>query len=261
MSMNLFAIFRPLLEVLIWLLPLFLVLGPVLRAPRFKGWYGEWRVRLWAALWLDRQRYRRLHDVTLRAADGVTTQIDHVFLSPFGIFVVETKNMRGWIFGEQQQAQWTQQFHRQRFQFQNPLRQNYRHLKTLEALLGVSPEHLYSVIAFVGNSHFKTPMPVNVTSGMGFVSYIRSFREPVFSVAQVEAMLQTLQVARLAPTRAIRRAHVRQLRERHAALEAHRCPACGSPQVIRRVGSGPGAGQQFWGCSSFPKCRTSQSLD
>lgn len=69
--------------------------------------------------------------MTLDTPDG-TTQIDHVFLSPFGVFVLETKNMRGWIFGSENQAQWTQQIFKQRFKFQNPTRQNYKHLKALE---------------------------------------------------------------------------------------------------------------------------------
>ncbi|WP_163009979.1 nuclease-related domain-containing protein, partial [Pseudomonas viridiflava] len=104
--------------------------------------------------------------VTLDTADG-TTQIDHVFISPFGIFVLETKNMSGWIFGREKQPQWTQKIYRRTYKFQNPLRQNYKHLKALEATLGVSLEHLHSVVSFVGESTFKTAMPANVTQGIG----------------------------------------------------------------------------------------------
>lgn len=146
---------------------------------------------------LDKQTYRRLHNVTLNTPDG-TTQIDHVFLSPYGIFVLETKNMSGWIFGSEKQAQWTQKFCKRSFKFQNPLRQNYKHLKALEATLGVSPEHLYSVITFVGGSTFKTEVPANVTQGISFIRYIKSFQQPVFSEAEVDAMLQALQTGRRA---------------------------------------------------------------
>lgn len=61
------------------------------------------------------------------------------------------------------------------------LRQNYKHLKALEATLGIAPEHLHSVITFVGGSTFKTTMPANVTEGIGFIRYIKSFQQPVFS--------------------------------------------------------------------------------
>jgi len=49
---------------------------------------------------LDGHTYRRLHNVTLNTPDGAT-QIEHVFLSVYGIFVLETKNMSGWIFGRE----------------------------------------------------------------------------------------------------------------------------------------------------------------
>ncbi|RJY20410.1 nuclease, partial [Pseudomonas syringae pv. actinidiae] len=157
--------------------------------------------------------YRRLHNVTLNTADG-TTQIDHVFISPFGIFVLETKNMRGWIFGSEKQPQWTQKIYRQTFRFQNPLRQNYKHLKALEATLAVDMNNLHSVISFVGESTFKTPMPINVTQGAGFIRYIRSFQQRVFSEAQVDALVSALQAGRRPPNHATHREHVRNLKNR-----------------------------------------------
>ncbi len=49
-------------------------------------------MRFFAHRQLDERTYRRLHNVTLNTPDG-TTQVDHVFLSPYGIFVLETKNI------------------------------------------------------------------------------------------------------------------------------------------------------------------------
>lgn len=96
------AIFAPAIHILIWLLPALLLLA-LLKSPWAKGHIGELWVRLFAHCKLDKTVYRRLHNVTLNTADG-TTQIDHVFISPFGIFVLETKNMRGWIFGSEKTA-------------------------------------------------------------------------------------------------------------------------------------------------------------
>ena len=151
-----------------WVIPLMLLIG-LLKSPWAKGHIGELLVRLFAHWQLDKQTYRRLHNVTLNTPDG-TTQIDHVFLSRYGIFVLETKNMSGWIFGSEKQAQWTQKL---TFKFQNPLRQNYKHLKALGATLGANPEHLHSVITFVGGSTFKTEVPDNVTQGIGFIRYTK----------------------------------------------------------------------------------------
>lgn len=70
---------------LTWFIPAALLIG-LLKSPWAKGQIGELLVRLFAHWQLDRHTYRRLHNVTLNTPDG-TTQIDHVFLSPYGIFV------------------------------------------------------------------------------------------------------------------------------------------------------------------------------
>lgn len=65
--------------------------------------------------------YHLLNHVTLRLEDG-TTQIDHVLVSRFGIFVIETKEYKGWIFAGPRDRYWTQVLYRAKFRFQNPLR-------------------------------------------------------------------------------------------------------------------------------------------
>lgn len=256
--MDFSPIIAPLWGMLGWFIPAVLLIS-LLKSPWFKGYIGELLVRLFAHWQLDKQVYRRLHNVTLNTPDG-TTQIDHVFLSPYGIFVLETKNMSGWIFGSEKQAQWTQKLYKRSFKFQNPLRQNYKHLKAIEATLGVKPEHLHSVITFVGGSTFKTDLPANVTQGIGFIRYIKSFQQRVFSEAEVAAMLKSLQTGRLAPSLATQREHGQNLKRRIDPTTERQCPKCGSALLIRTVKSGAKVGQQFWGCSGFPKCRTMQSL-
>lgn len=240
-----------------WLIPVALVLG-LLKSPWAKGHVGELLVRAYAHR-LDKTTYHRLHNVTLNTPDG-TTQIDHVFLSRFGIFVLETKNMSGWIFGSEKQAQWTQKLYRRTFKFQNPIRQNLKHLKALEAHLDVNPEHLYSVITFVGGSTFKTEMPACVTQGTGFVHYIKSFQQPVFSQAELDTMLDALKTGRRAPTLATHREHVQNLKRRNDPTAARQCPKCGNALVVRTAKSGANTGHQFWGCSGFPQCRVMQSF-
>lgn len=252
------VILAPALDALRWLLP-FLIITSVLKTRWAKGHIGELLVRLFAHLKLDKNTYRRLHNVTLDTLDG-TTQLDHVFLSPYGVFVLETKNMTGWIFGSEKQSEWTQKIYKRTFKFQNPLRQNYKHLKALEATLGIDPAHLHSVITFVGGSTFKTDMPANVTKGIGFVRYIRSFKQQVFSDAEVDAFTAALQTGRRAPTHATHREHVQNLRRRSDPMAERSCPKCGSSLLVRAVKSGPNEGNKFWGCSTYPKCRFTQKI-
>lgn len=241
-----------------WFIPIAIVIG-LFKSPWGKGYLGELFVRILARLRLDKYTYQRVHNVTLPTLDG-TTQIDHIFVSRFGIFALETKNMQGWIFGGENQAQWTQKIYKQSFKFQNPLRQNFKHAKALETALGVPPDTIHSVVTFVGGSTFKTDMPANVTYGAGFVPWIKSFRQVKFTEAEVNNLLKKLQSGRLAPTLATHRAHVQNLKRRSDPAAERRCPKCGSPLVLRTAKSGAGAGKQFFGCSTYPKCRFKQDV-
>ncbi len=234
-----------------WLLPVILLLG-FFKTPYFKGLAGEAFVSVSGRLLLDPKVYRAIHNVTLPTDDG-TTQIDHILVSRYGVFVVETKNYKGWIFGGADQATWTQKLYRQTFKFQSPLRQNYKHLKTLESALGLPAEALRSVIVFVGECQFKTAMPANVCKGIAYIRYIKSQSAVILSDNEVERVVAAIQAGRLAPSLATSREHVRNLQQARTA--APRCPRCGSAMVERTVKSGPRAGSKFLGCSKFPACR------
>ena len=238
-----------------WFIPLMLLIG-LLKSPWGKGHIGELLVRLFAHLQLDKQTYRRLHNVTLNTPDG-TTQIDHVFLSPYGIFVLETKNMSGWIFGSEKQAQWTQKLYKRTFKFQNPLRQNYKHLKTLQACLDVELKHLHSVIVFTGDCTFKTEMPANVVRSGGYIRHIKSMTDVVLSETQVQEYIAAIGAGRLAPSLATRQAHIQHLKSAASKNPTTQptCPQCGSPMVMRETRNGPNVGKMFWGCPRFPACR------
>ena len=140
------------------------ILAAVLKSTWFKGVAGEFMVNISAKLMLNKDEYHLIKNVTLPTEDG-TTQIDHIIVSKYGIFVVETKNMKGWIFGSPNQPTWTQKIYQHSYKFQNPLRQNYKHVKTIESLLGLDDQQVYPVVVFVGGSTFKTDMPENVPVG------------------------------------------------------------------------------------------------
>lgn len=241
-----------------WLIPL-AVLSLFIGSRWFKGLAGEWVVKLYAKLSLTADSYTRFHNVTLPTPDG-TTQIDHIFVSRFGIFVVETKNMKGWIFGNEREKQWTQKIYKQSFKFQNPLRQNYKHVKALEGMLGVPPASVHSVIVFVGGAVFKTAMPPNVTYTHEFLSYIKSFSSPVFSEVEVEQICKTIVSGRLDASWKTHRSHVRNLKTRQDPDAERFCPRCGKLMVLRTAVRGSNTGNKFWGCSGYPRCKIVQNL-
>ncbi|EGR1976108.1 NERD domain-containing protein [Vibrio parahaemolyticus] len=251
--MNIFEAFLNVLVQVWYLVPLLLIVS-VFKSRWLKGVFGEFLVnRLLSKL--PESDYTLIKDVTLPTSDG-TTQVDHIVVSKYGIFVVETKNMKGWIFGSARQKQWTQKIYRHSSKFQNPLHQNYKHIKALETLLGCSEEHLHSVVVFIGDSTFKTEMPPNVTYARGSIRYIQQFNDVVFSYndyARLTESINRLKLKRGVITDLKHRKHVKEVVTSKA--RSNQCPRCGSEMVLRETKRGENIGKQFWGCSTFPKCR------
>lgn len=239
----------------IWYLIPITILIAILKSSWFKGVFGEFVVNVSANLMLDKDEYHLVKNVTLPTENG-TTQIDHIIVSRYGVFVVETKNMKGWIFGSPNQKTWTQTIYKHKTKFQNPLRQNYKHLKTLEALLAISDKQLYSVIVFIGESTFKTEMPENVTSGFGYIRYIKSKKNFVLTDAEVSKVLRQIESGRLTRSVGTNREHKRHVKSIVTEKKAGRsCPKCGGHMVIRDATRGPNTGNKFWGCTNYPRCR------
>jgi hypothetical protein len=257
--MNFSPIINEVFKTLWWVIQMMLFLA-FLGSPKFKGILGEALVKVAAWLRLPSKTYHPIHNVTIPTLDG-TTQIDHIFVSCFGIFVVETKNMKGWIFGGENQKQWTQTIFKKSSKFQNPLHQNYKHVKALETSLDVPPEVIHSVVVFVSDSTFKSLMPANVTHAGGYITYIKSFRDPVLTEAQVQKAIAQIQSGRLTPSWETDRQHVHQLKKRSDPNADKKCPKCGKPMVLRTAKRGANAGNQFWGCSAYPKCRMVQNIN
>ncbi|WP_411358661.1 nuclease-related domain-containing protein [Pseudidiomarina salilacus] len=243
----------------------FAIIVGFFRTNWFKGKLGEALVNLAAKLRLDKNTYHLIKDVTLPSGDG-TTQIDHIIVSVYGVFVVETKYYRGWIFGSAKQKNWTQSVYRRKYSFQNPLLQNYKHVQTLKELLGLDEHQVHSVVVFIGDSQFKTQMPANVAYGGAYVNYIRSFTTPVLDVEQVEMIKQHIQSNALARSLKTDRQHRDHLRDKFASTSTaaavtktaemtNTCGKCGADMKLRTATRGANKGQQFWGCSGYPKCR------
>lgn len=235
--------------------PIFLLIIVILffKSPFMKGKIGEGIINFTNSAVLDENIYTPVKNVTLSLNDGSTTQIDHILISKYGIFVIETKNLKGWIFGGEHQNEWTQQNFKQKYKFQNPLHQNYRHTKALEEVLGLPPSAFISVIAFVGGCKFKTPMPSNVFQGISYTSYIRSFTQEKLDPLQIRQALNKLQNKRLDQSFQTDQNHIRNLKERFTKpVDSDNCPKCGGSMVLRRNRNN---GNSFYGCSNYPKCK------
>ncbi|MBW8896553.1 MAG: NERD domain-containing protein [Massilia sp.] len=244
-----------------WWAILLIALSTLARLTVVKGCIGEAMRHVALRLRLPREHYHLRRNLTLPTSDG-STQVDHVVVSRYGVFVIETKNYGGWIFGKPLDKTWTQKFPHRSSAFQNPLHQNHKHVRTLAELAAIDDAALFSLVVFVGPSTFKTPMPPNVTRLRGCLAYVRARQAPLFDDAEVTRILGRIDDGRLEPswrTHAAHVEHVRALRagrERaEAALRQPACPHCGGTLDEYVYKTGVHIGQAFQGCTRFPACR------
>ena len=116
-----------------------------------KGAYGEYlvydRLRCYES---DGARF--LFNCYLPAKNGETSEIDVLMIHPAGIYVFESKNYSGWIFGSEKYPTWTQclpqgRGRSRKEKFYNPVMQNRTHVKWLINLIG-SRDVIRNVVVF-----------------------------------------------------------------------------------------------------------------
>ncbi len=186
---------------------------------QLKGWAGEFRTTRLHLRRLDKDQYtlfEGLH-LPLPGSDD-TTQVDHVVVSQYGVFVIETKNISGWIFGTENQQRWTITYRSGRkTRMQNPLIQNRLHARALAKICNLDADqiHAYVFLAGDGQPKTKTKMGPNVIYRHGLVEKIRSQQYLSLSAQQVQDCIRTLSAPELQPNRTKRRQHLASLQRRH----------------------------------------------
>jgi hypothetical protein len=159
--------------------------------------------------------YHLLNHVTLSLRDG-STQVDHILVSRFGVFVIETKHFSGWIFANAKQANWTQVLFKRKSSFQNPIFQNRLHVSAVRDLLDfLPPEDIRSAVVFTGESKFKTDVPDGVFELAEFIEYIGASDAPVMSQNRMQFCVGRLETARLAISGQTDLEHIQYLERRH----------------------------------------------
>jgi hypothetical protein len=228
-------------------------LSLVLKSPIFKGFVGEMFV-IYQLKKLDKEKYFIINNITIPSTKGKTTQIDHIVVSVYGIFVIETKNYRGWILGDERSEYWTQVIYKRKERLYNPIRQNYGHIEALKALGQFGEIPFISVISFSNRSDLK----VNVTSTeviytSQLVSTIKKYKGIALTTDEVQNIYNTFHDASKKGYN-VKKDHVKAIKSEMAGksykITNNECPKCGGTLIVREGKYG-----NFKGCSGFPKCR------
>ncbi len=232
-----------------------------------KGKRGEMRVS--AILSKLSDEYTILNDLVFRTEKG-TTQIDHIVVSKYGIFTIETKNYRGEIYGDDNRKEWTQLIvtkvtyakkwwktytYVTKNRFYNPVKQSVGHALRIKELLSVFPHvKIVPIVVFTGDAILRYVESNNhVVYEKNLLDVIDGYKTTYLTDNDVQAVLAILTSNNIRETVSDRQ-HVKNLRiaarEVNATINSGICPKCGGHLIKRNGKYGT-----FYGCSNYPKCR------
>ena len=240
----------------ILLLSVFFLIRTVVRTAKIhvKGAIGEAKITHILRR-LPKDEYHIFHDITLETKFG-SSQIDHIAVSRNGIYVIETKNYKGWIHGGERSEYWTQSIYRHKSTFRNPVKQNWSHVIALKELLsGIGRIEYHPIVVFAGSATLKnvySKLPVIYSDQL--ISQIMSTQATYpLSADELQEILRRLrdpQVRPLPPPDLNQSGKYGQRKE-----STDECPKCAGPLVLRNGRFG-----QFYGCSSYPLCKYTRNL-
>lgn len=250
------------------------------------GYYGEYLVSEYLKRLGGDRRF--LFNIYLPRDNGETTEIDVLLIHETGLYVFESKNYSGWIYGSEYQRQWTQTLKNGiKNHFFNPIMQNELHIKWLKNLLSDMPNIPYfSYIVFSDRCVLKNitltsdkAEVINRYSILNRVLYNAPLEGPSLTGVQIQSIY-----CRLYPYSKVSydtmQKHIKDINTRinspytppasvqpmsqsfvQSIVPNGICPRCGQPLVLRTTQRGENKGKQFWGCSGFPKCRYLKNID
>lgn len=221
---------------------------------KIKGFLGEKKLSS-MLMFLDKEVYTIFNDLYIETNRG-TSQIDHVVVSQYGIFVIETKSYKGTISGSFKSDKWTQNIWGNKYSMPNPIRQNKAHIYALKSVLpNYAHSGFISLIAFSSSAslYITTDESTDIVYIHEILGAIKSHINIVFSQDQVLEICNAISLANVI-NKDIRKKHKyavqQKIYNRNAQIEVGICPNCGAELVRRqgRYGS-------FIGCSRYPQCK------
>ena len=125
-----------------------------------RGDYGEYLT--YTELEKLKGYHKLMTNIYIHKKDQTTTEIDLIMISKTGIYVFESKNYSGWIFGDEKHKNWTQTLeNKSKYKFFNPIWQNSGHINALKSVLELEEDIFKSYIIFSKRCTLKK---INVTS-------------------------------------------------------------------------------------------------
>ncbi len=222
-----------------------------LSKPKIKGYVGELTIRF-LLLFLNKKEYKVINDVRL-FHNGLMSQIDHIVVSKYGIFVIETKNYKGWIFGHEKSYEWTQVIFNNQYKLYNPVKQNLGHIKALKANLNHFPYlDYFPIVVFTGGAKLKVNSSFPVVKYYNLLKTIKNNKEVNITENMRDEIVELiLKLNGYKPLIVPKKFDDKD----YQYSSAQSCPDCGSPLISKQGKFG-----RFYGCTDFPRCRYTKRL-
>lgn len=255
-------------------LALIKILDSVFNNDKAIGKRGE-RLTAQKLNWVDFFGYKGkiLQNVYLPKDNGETSEIDLLYITQVGIFVIESKNYSGYIFGTDTNQKWTMVLYggkdfigrktTEKHQFYNPIKQNQTHIKWLKNYLQ-SDIQTISLIVFSERCELKeislsSSKDVIVCNRGKVPSAIKECFEDYPTILSEEQINEVFN--KLLPLtnqdKETKEKHIQDIQNKQNSLV---CPLCKGKLVLRTATKGSNAGNQFYGCSNYPKCKYTRNI-
>jgi len=218
------------------------------------GRRGEWLVAMTLKR-LPESDYTTLNNVLLTVSEkGDTVQIDHIVVSSFGVFVIETKCYSGKIYGSENKEYWTQYFKYDQYELRNPIIQNRAHVNALRKIFAQYGDiHLIPIVVFAGSADLYISTSSIVVYRADLLRTIRSFSTYYLMPQQRAKIVEALTLCNQSSDENDKKHSFSVSLKSWKAdydIRQGRCPKCGGNLVLRNGRFG-----EFYGCSNYPKCR------
>ncbi len=257
--------------------------NPYFRLHSDKGLLGEYYTYLHLKKH-EQKGAKFLFNVYIPKENGQTTEIDVLMITTKGIFVFESKNYSGWIFGSENQKNWYQTLpmgkgrKSSKETFLNPIMQNKLHVKSLKLFLD-RDVIMHSVVVFSNRCTFKGIDIKNhnqIVHREDVLAVVESIQkdtpdcltqedikelyEKIYPYSQVDVSVKEKHIANIASETE----QTEELEQQSAEQKEENvliCPRCGAVLILRTATKGKNAGMKFYGCSNFPKCRYIREIE
>ena len=183
---------------------------------------------------------------------GKSRQIDHIAITEYGIFVIETKNYSGTICGKENAEEWIQYLGNKKYYLKNPIHQNYGHYKIVKNIIYDERVYIEPIVVFIDGCKINVATYNKVMFASMIQRYIQR-KSKVLSENWINQLYNIIMENRITDEETILNHdfNVQKYNEfKGKMVNLGICPRCESKLLLKN-----GENYKFYICSSYPKCR------